>query len=244
MGKLLRMHLSDEQLDAYLLGSLSAEEENDIEEHYLSCPNCVSRLSATEDFIWALRAGLGELPRLRQGSPATEPPPLISTTRDPSAALQQNTRELIKELMAKGREFMGAEPSPKTLRADLRALGDLYSQIENLKGICREREEILLETMVQSSGTDSLGRIIEAYRSACSSREPPWDNYKEIRERACFWFHIGRLRLACTLWRLRAMPRLCCSLALQSLKAIEALTPGVLESVQAGWPQGSSGSAG
>jgi hypothetical protein len=241
VAELLKMHPSDDLLDAYLLGSLSPEEENDVEEHYLCCPTCVDRLSATEDFISKLKAGLAELPRVRAGIPGLVAPSSISTTPDANPALRLETREFIKELVAGPHELIGSEPSAKTVRADLQALADLYSQIENLKGICRGQEEILLQRMVQGDGLERLDRITQAYRSACSAQEPPWDNLHEIRERACFWFHIGRLRLACALWRLRRTPRLCCSLVIHSLNALEALTPGVLDVMQAGLPQNSSG---
>jgi len=242
VGELLNMHPSDDLLDAYLLGNMSPEEENDIEEHYLCCPTCVDRLSATEDFISTLKAGLAELPRVRAGSPGLVAPSSISTTPDANPALRLKTREFIKELVARAHELIGSEATGKTLREDLHALGDLYSQIEDLKGICRGQEEILLQRMVQGDGLERLDRITQAYRSACSSLETPWDNLHEIRERACFWFHIGRLRLACALWRLRRMPRLCRSLAVHSLSALEVLTPGVLDVMQAGLPQNSSGS--
>jgi Putative zinc-finger len=243
VAELLKMHPSDDLLDAYLLGNLSPEEENDIEEHYLCCPACVGRLSATEDFISKLKAGLVELPRVRAGIPLEElvAPSSISTTPDANPALRLKTREFIKELVASAHGLTGSEPTGKTLREDLQELADLYSQIENLKGICRGQEEILLRRMMQGDGLERLDRITQAYRSACSSREPPWDNLHEIRERACFWFHIGRIRLACALWRLGRTPRLCCSLVIHSLNALEVLTPGVLEVMQAGLPQNSSG---
>lgn len=241
MAELLKMHPSDDLLDAYILGNLSPEEENDIEEHYLCCPTCVDRLSATEDFISKLKAGLVELPRVRVGIPGLVAPSSISTTPDANPALRLKTREFIKELVARAHGLVGSDPTAKTLREDLQALADLYSQIENLKGICRGQEEILLQRMLQGDGLERLDRITQAYRSACSSREPPWDNLHEIRERACFWFHIGRLRLACALWRLRRTPRLCCSLVIHSLNALEVLTPGVLDVMQAGLPQNSSG---
>ena len=233
------MHLSDDLLDAYLLGNLSPEQENDLEEHYLSCPSCVDRLSATEDFISTLKAGLAELHRESAKGPASVAPPL--TRLDANLALRLKTRESIKELMARARELTGAETSAKTLREGLHALGGLYSQIENLKGICRGQEEILLQRIVQGSGLELLDQITQAYCSACSSREPPWDNFQEVRERACFWFHIGRLRLACALWRLGRTPRLCCALAIRSLNALETLTPSILDVMQAGLPQSSSG---
>lgn len=242
MGKILNMHPSNDLLDAYLLGNLSPEEVTDIEEHYLICPACVDRLSATKGFISRLRAGLAEVPHLRDGSSELESLSSVSITPDADPALGLKTREFIRELVAKAHELMAPKPAEKTLRDDLRALGGLYCQIENLKETCRGQEEMLLQRMVQDYGLQRLDRITEAYRSVCSSREPPWDNFHEIRERAYFWFHIGRLRLACTLWRVNRAPHLCCSLAIRSLNALEVLTPGVLDVVHAGLPQSSSSS--
>src|SRR5271166_4375727 len=112
-----------------------------------------------------------------------------------------------------------SELSGKTLREDVEAVSDLRSHIQNLQDICREHEEILLQQMVRGSELRHSHQITQLYRSTCSSCEPAWDNFHEIRDRACFWFHIGRLRFACALWRLRRTPRLCCSMAFDSLKA-------------------------
>lgn len=121
--------------------------------------------------------------------------------------------------------------SRKTLREDVEALRDLYSHIQNLNRICRSHEAILLQKIVQGTDLKRLSQIIQVYRSTCSSCEPPWENLHEIRDRALFWFHVGRLRLACVLWRLWRTPRLCCSMALHSLQALEVLTPGVLDAL-------------
>ena len=121
--------------------------------------------------------------------------------------------------------------SGKTLREDVEALCDLYSHIQNLHRICRSHEEILLQKMVEGTDLKHLSQIIQLYRSTCSSCEPPWENLHEIRDRALFWFHVARLRLACELWRLWRTPRLCCSMALHSLQALEVLTPGVLDAL-------------
>ena len=119
----------------------------------------------------------------------------------------------------------------KTLREDVEALGDLRSHIENLHRICREHEEILLQKIVQGSELKRLHQITQLYRSTCSSCEPEWDDFHEIRDRAYFWFHIGRLHFACALWRLRRTPRLCSSMAFHSLQALDVLTPGFLDAL-------------
>ena len=126
--------------------------------------------------------------------------------------------------------MMESELSGKTLRDELEALDDLRSHIQNLHRICRDREENLLKRMVE--GPDlKVHKIIQLYRATCSSSEPEWDNFQEVRDRALFWYHMGRLRLACELWRLRRTPRLCCSMALSSLQALEVLTPGFLDAL-------------
>ena len=58
MGKLFNVHPSDDQLDLYLVGHLSLEQERFIEEHYFGCATCVDRLSAVEDFIAILKTAV------------------------------------------------------------------------------------------------------------------------------------------------------------------------------------------
>jgi len=127
--------------------------------------------------------------------------------------------------------MMESELSGKTLREELEALDDLRSHIEDLHRICRNREEILLQKMVAGPDLMRLHKIIQLYRASCSACEPEWDNFQEVRDRAFFWYHMGRLRLACELWRLRRTPRLSCSLMLSSLQALEVLTPGLLDAL-------------
>ena len=124
-----------------------------------------------------------------------------------------------------------SELSGKTLREELEALDDFRSHIQYLHRICRDREQKLLEKIMDGSYLKDLHKIIQLYRATCSSSEPEWDNFEEVRDRALFWYHIGRLRLACELWRLRRTPRLCCSMALSSLQALEVLTPGFLDAL-------------
>lgn len=126
---------------------------------------------------------------------------------------------------------MGPELSVNTLRDDVEAIGDLSSHIRNLNRICRQREEILLQKMAQGADVKRLRHVIQIYRSTCSSCEPAWDNFQEIRDRALFWFNIARLGLACSLWRLNRTPFLCRSMAMRSLQALEILTPGVLDAL-------------
>jgi hypothetical protein len=124
-----------------------------------------------------------------------------------------------------------SELSGKTLREKLEELDDFHSHIQNLRRIYRNREETLLETMLEGPDLKRLHKIIQLYRATCSSSEPEWDNFHEVRDRALFWYHIGRLRLARELWRLGRTPRLCCSMALSSLQALEVLTPGFLDAL-------------
>jgi hypothetical protein len=134
-------------------------------------------------------------------------------------------------LLARAQIMIELELSGKTLREDVEALGDLRSHIQNLHRICRDHEEILLQKMVEGSELKRLHQITQLYRATCSSCEPAWDNFHEVRDRSLFWFHIGRLRLACALWRLRRAPRLCCSMAMDSLNALDLLTPGFLDAL-------------
>src|SRR5579864_385064 len=70
MGKLFSMHPSDDQLDLYLVGHLSIQNQRLIEEHYLGCAICADRLSATADFVAALRAVQVDSPHLLNHHPA------------------------------------------------------------------------------------------------------------------------------------------------------------------------------
>jgi hypothetical protein len=53
--KLFNAHPSDDQLDLYLVGHLSLENERLIEEHYLCCAICLDKLSGIADFIAVLK---------------------------------------------------------------------------------------------------------------------------------------------------------------------------------------------
>ena len=125
--------------------------------------------------------------------------------------------------------MIDSELAGKTLREELEALGDLRSHIQNLERICSTREEKFLQKMIRGPDLKRLPEIIQLYRSTCSACEPAWDNFQEIRERALFWYHIGRLRMVCQLWKLQRAQRLCCAMALDSLQALEVLTPGFLD---------------
>jgi len=124
-----------------------------------------------------------------------------------------------------------SELSGKTLHEELEELYDFRSHIQNLTRICRNREENLLEKMVEGPDSKRWHKVVQLYRATCSSSEPEWDNFQEVRDRAVFWYHMGRLGLACELWRLGRTPRLCCSMALSSLQALEVLTPGFLDAL-------------
>lgn len=147
-----------------------------------------------------------------------------------STAIRLNTQPALQKVSGERAQAMiESELRRKTLREEVAALSELRSHIQDLHRICQNREEILLQEMVQGPDLKRLRQLIQLYRASCSSCEPAWDNLQEIRDRALFWFHIGRLRFACELWRLRRMPRLCCSMAVHSLEALNLLTPGVLD---------------
>jgi len=56
--KLFNVHPSDDQLDLYLIGHLSPEQERFIEEHYLGCAVCLNRLSSIAEFIAVLKTAV------------------------------------------------------------------------------------------------------------------------------------------------------------------------------------------
>jgi hypothetical protein len=55
------MHLSDDQLEEYILGRLCAAEARALAIHILTCPGCLSRLEALEVDLSVLKAALGHL---------------------------------------------------------------------------------------------------------------------------------------------------------------------------------------
>jgi hypothetical protein len=55
------MHLSDAEIDAYWKGTLTADEEERLEQHYLDCNDCAARVRVVED-LTGLRPQPGETP--------------------------------------------------------------------------------------------------------------------------------------------------------------------------------------
>ncbi|MGD1097102.1 MAG: zf-HC2 domain-containing protein [Bryobacteraceae bacterium] len=49
-------HISDDQLELYLMGRLNEQELAPLEEHLLICEECRDRLEKTEAYIAAMRA--------------------------------------------------------------------------------------------------------------------------------------------------------------------------------------------
>jgi anti-sigma factor RsiW len=56
-------HPDDETLESYLLGSLPRREVKHIEEHLLTCHDCVASAKRVEAYIQAMRAGLNKRKR-------------------------------------------------------------------------------------------------------------------------------------------------------------------------------------
>jgi anti-sigma factor RsiW len=56
-------HPDDETLESYLLGSLPPGEVKHIEEHLLTCHDCVESAKRVEAYIEAMRAGLDKQKR-------------------------------------------------------------------------------------------------------------------------------------------------------------------------------------
>jgi anti-sigma factor RsiW len=55
------VHLSDDDLERYYLGMISAESElAAVEEHLLACPGCVARAEETQDYVDAVRGAIIE----------------------------------------------------------------------------------------------------------------------------------------------------------------------------------------
>ena len=49
-------HIDDNLLEQYALGTLGPEFLAEIEEHLLVCPDCQTRLTAADEFLWLFRA--------------------------------------------------------------------------------------------------------------------------------------------------------------------------------------------
>ena len=53
------IHISDDDLERYYLGMVTAEEElAPLEEHILACPSCAKRAEAAQDYVDAMRVAL------------------------------------------------------------------------------------------------------------------------------------------------------------------------------------------
>jgi hypothetical protein len=53
------IHVSDDDLERYYLGIVTAEEElAPLEEHSLACPTCAGRAEAAQDYVDAMRVAL------------------------------------------------------------------------------------------------------------------------------------------------------------------------------------------
>jgi anti-sigma factor RsiW len=53
------IHISDDDLERYYLGMVTAEEELALlEEHLLACPSCAGRAEAAQDYVDAMRVAL------------------------------------------------------------------------------------------------------------------------------------------------------------------------------------------
>ncbi len=51
-------HPDDEMLESYLLGTLPPQEVKHLEEHLLTCHDCIESAKRVEAYIQAMRAGL------------------------------------------------------------------------------------------------------------------------------------------------------------------------------------------
>jgi hypothetical protein len=52
-------HISDHDLERYYLGMIKDEAElGPLEEHLLTCPNCIERAEGAQDYVDSIRAGI------------------------------------------------------------------------------------------------------------------------------------------------------------------------------------------
>lgn len=129
------------------------------------------------------------------------------------------------------RKAINRDAAEKNLRDNLEALGDLRSHIENLRKICQAQEETLFQEALLKTELEPtrIDDIVALYRASNTVRDDQVSYWPRLREKTLFAFHIARLRLACMLNRIDAVPRLSCTLALQSLRGLNALAPGLLD---------------
>jgi len=71
------MHLSDDQLEEYILGRLCAAEARALAIHILTCAGCLSRLEALETDLSVLKAALRHLRANSTRSNLEQPSPSI-----------------------------------------------------------------------------------------------------------------------------------------------------------------------
>ena len=56
-------HISEDDLEHYAMRTLPAPESDELEEHPLFCSACRDRLTATDQYVVAMRAAAGEMRR-------------------------------------------------------------------------------------------------------------------------------------------------------------------------------------
>src|SRR5579864_4521702 len=140
MARLLGLHPSDDQLDLYLLGHLSIDDESLIEEHYLGCEFCLDRLSDTADFIALLKAIPMDSLRLMRHDP-------------PIAAAHRRlvTRIAAMLLLGAGTALLCNAPGP--LRDSRRKSERFEAKVLDLKGRGPTK---LLESKIRIRGVRQL----------------------------------------------------------------------------------------
>lgn len=54
-------HLQEEQLEAYTMGTIPADEAAELEEHLLTCQACRDHLRETDEYVQAMQRAAGRL---------------------------------------------------------------------------------------------------------------------------------------------------------------------------------------
>lgn len=65
MGGPMEQHPTQEVLEQYLLGRLEEDESARVEQHLLTCSNCVEVAKGLDDYVQAMRRALEQKPKVR-----------------------------------------------------------------------------------------------------------------------------------------------------------------------------------
>ena len=175
MSKTHLPHISEEVLEQYAMGRLSEPEIDAAEEHLLICTECQDSLTATEEFLAAVRVAAHEI----QSVPVPEPwwRKLFAIPRPVMAAaacallavaifVPRNTPTATVDLEAmRGPETAIEAPANSILNlrlslAGLQQTGPLRAKVADSTGY------IVLDTPVEVSGSQALATTSKLSRGA------------------------------------------------------------------------------